>query len=116
MRNVCNPWYTLNCTVCVCVGHFIYGVRCLISIQFAVQGHHLDVVHHLQVEVIFGALQNESAAHIGCRIVEVKDDIIGIRASFGPKYPVDLLGSLHLIGQVVSSWGTSKHTQIITFG
>ncbi len=57
--------------------------------------------------MVFGALQNESAAHVGRRVVEVKDNIVGVWASFGAKYPVDLLGSLHLVGQVISSRGTA---------
>lgn len=78
-------------------------------------GFHLDVVHHLQIKVVFGALQNQSAAHVGGRVVEVKDDIIGLWASFRSKYPVDLLGSLDLIGQVISSWGTAGHTHTHTY-
>lgn len=83
-----------------------------ICVRFKVR--HLDVVHHLQIKVIFGALQNQSAAHVGRRVVEVKDNIVGLRASFGPKYPVDLLGSLHLVGQVISFWGTT-YTHRATF-
>lgn len=76
---------------------------------------HLDVVHHLQVEVVFGVLQNQSAAHVGRGVVEVKDDVIGFRTSFGSKYPVDLLSSLDLVGQVVSPRGTLAHTHWRTF-
>lgn len=60
--------------------------------------------------MVFGALQDQSAAHVGRSVVEVKDNIVSLRAAFGPKHPVDLLRSLHLIGQVISFWGTEEQT------
>lgn len=56
--------------------------------------------------MVFGVLQNQSAAHVGRGVVEVEDDVIGLRTPFGSKYPVDLLSSLDLVGQVVSPRGT----------
>lgn len=73
---------------------------------------HLDIVHHLQVEVVFGAFQDQGAAHVGCCVVEVKDDIVGFWASFGSKYPVDLLGPLHLVGQIIPRCATGKHSAL----
>lgn len=88
-----------SCCLVLCVFSFlrIHSLACL------------DVVHHLQVEVVFGALQDQRAAHVGRGVVEVEDDIVGVWGSFGPKHPVDLLRSLHLVGKVVSFWGTSGH-------
>lgn len=62
--------------------------------------------------MVFGALQDQSAAHVGRCVVEVKDHVVGLWGSFGPEYPVDLLGSLHLIGQVVSFWSTLGHKTV----
>lgn len=45
----------------------------------------LNVVHHLQVEVVFGALQDQRAAHVGRGVVEVEDHVVGVWGSFGPK-------------------------------
>lgn len=56
--------------------------------------------------MVLGVLQDQSAAHVGRGVVEVKDDIIGFRTAFGSKYPVDLLSSLDLVGQLVSPRGT----------
>lgn len=53
--------------------------------------------------MVFGALQNQGAAHVGGGVVEVEDDVVCLRASFGSKHPVDLLGSPHLIRELVSS-------------
>lgn len=69
----------------------------------------LDVVHHLQVEVVFGALQDQRAAHVGRGVVKVKDHVVGVWGSFGPEHLVDLLRPLHLVRQVVSFRGTSGH-------
>lgn len=71
------------------------------------QGCHLDVVHHLQIEVVFGAFQNQGAAHVGRRVVEVKDDVVGVGAPLRSEYPVDFLGSLHLVEQVIPSLGAA---------
>lgn len=71
--------------------------------DFVLRSLHLYVIHHLQTEVVFGALQDQSAAHVGCGVVEVKDHVVGLWASFRSKNPVDLLGSLHLIGQLITS-------------
>ena len=79
-----------------------------IPIQLSVnkeRWQHLDITHHLKVEVVVRALQNQSAAHVGRGVVEVKDHIEGIWTSLWSKYPVDLLGPLNLIGQVLSTRG-----------
>lgn len=62
-------------------------------------------MHHLEVEVILGALQYERTTHVGGSVVEVEDDIVGLRASFRSKYLIDLLGPLDLVGQVISTRG-----------
>lgn len=69
----------------------------------------LDVVHHLQVEVVFRALQDQRAAHVGRSVVEVEDHVVGVWGSFGSKHPVDLLRPLNLVRQVISFRGTSGH-------
>lgn len=71
--------------------------------DFVPRSRHLYVIHHLQAEAVFGALQDQSAAHVGRGVVEVKDHVVRLWASFGSKNPVDLLGSLHLIGQLIPS-------------
>lgn len=53
--------------------------------------------------MVFGALQNQGAAHVGGGVVKVKDDVVSLWASFGSKHSVDLLGSPHFIGELVSS-------------
>lgn len=65
---------------------------------------YFDVMHHLKVEVVCRALQDKRRAHVGCGVMEVKDNIVGIRASFRSKDLVDFLGSLNFIWQLVSSW------------
>lgn len=61
-------------------------------------------MHHLKVEVVCRALQDERGAHVGCGVMEVKDNIIGIWTSFRSKYLIDFLGSLNFIWQLVSTW------------
>lgn len=79
-------------------------------------GCHLYVVHHLQIKVVLGVLQDQGAAHIGRRIVEIKNDIVGLGAPLGSEHLVDFLGSLHLVGQIVSTGSAAEctHTQLWT--
>lgn len=61
-------------------------------------------MHHLKVEVVCRALQDECGAHVGCGVMEVNDDVVGVRTSFRSEYLVDFLGSANFIRQLVSTW------------
>lgn len=52
--------------------------------------------------MVCGALQDKRRAHVGCGVMEVKDNIIGIGASFRSKDLIDFLGSLNFVWQLVS--------------
>lgn len=64
------------------------------------------IMHHLKVEVVRRALQDERGPHVGCGIVEVEDDIISVRAALRSKHLIYFLGSLNFVRLLVSVRGT----------
>lgn len=67
---------------------------------------YFNIMHHLKVEEVCWAFQDEGGAHVWGGVVKVKDDIICLWASFGSEQPIYFLGSLDFIWQTFNIWST----------
>lgn len=89
-------------------------ILCLYSATHEHRSSYFDVMHHLEVELVCRALQDEGGAHVGSGVVEVEDDVVSVWATLGPKDLINFFGSLNFIWQPVSTGcAVERYTMIM---